>query len=201
MQYEIRRGVLGTSVIYVCPQCKGLLKSKLEEAGNQDRCPDCGADFNIPGTKEKIAESAAVEAEIENRRREAETQAQQLQQQRIHREQNRARDQRIRAEQQRADDRLARGKAHYADIPKYDAIKIWAAISNIIGGLCIFLGVVVVVLVAANRERIAEGLIGFVILDFIGLAYFVLAQTLDAFRDIAINSWYTRYNTLPDDDD
>lgn len=55
--YNVKRGVSGTSVKYDCPGCGVRLTSTLFEAGNVDACPDCITQFVVPGEKEKIAEA------------------------------------------------------------------------------------------------------------------------------------------------
>jgi uncharacterized Zn finger protein (UPF0148 family) len=81
----------GYSVSYSCPQCETALVSKDDEAGKQETCPECGAQFVVPGkqeltdlisTKEQKTREAREraervqrlkeEAEAEQRRREEE---------------------------------------------------------------------------------------------------------------------------------
>ena len=44
----------GVRLVYRCPQCQGELESTLGEAGKEDRCPQCGAAFDVPGRYEKL---------------------------------------------------------------------------------------------------------------------------------------------------
>lgn len=54
--YEIKPGVTGSSIKYECLRCGIRLTSSLMEAGNHDRCPQCGVLLLVPGEKEKKAE-------------------------------------------------------------------------------------------------------------------------------------------------
>jgi|GEM_PF-2215199 len=44
----------GVRLVYRCPQCQGELESTVDEAGKEDRCPQCGAAFDVPGRYEKL---------------------------------------------------------------------------------------------------------------------------------------------------
>ena len=70
-----RRGVF--YVHYKCPACQSSLRSRLDEAGSQDYCPDCKKPFKVPGTanKEKVEakllrEAKKLEEEQARKRRE-----------------------------------------------------------------------------------------------------------------------------------
>lgn len=91
-QIKISKRLLGGyAVSYNCPQCATALKSNLDEAGNHDTCPECGAQFVVPGKKElsdiksaeerkareesereELAHRRMEEADAERRRREEE---------------------------------------------------------------------------------------------------------------------------------
>ena len=86
--YEIKKGLIGGfTVTYQCPQCSAGLKSSLDKAGEQDACPDCGAQFDVPGVAERnrisqeqadarrLKQSAAEAAQEEAKRREADMRA------------------------------------------------------------------------------------------------------------------------------
>ncbi len=45
----------GLYINYRCPFCEEPLRSPIMDAGNNDKCPDCGKDFIVPGTVEKSA--------------------------------------------------------------------------------------------------------------------------------------------------
>ena len=51
--YEVRKGKLGQTVAYGCPNCSCRLTSPLQEAGGSDQCPDCAIHFVVPGEKEQ----------------------------------------------------------------------------------------------------------------------------------------------------
>lgn len=58
----------GYTVNYNCPRCTTALKSKLEEAGNHDTCPECGAQLVVPGKQQLSDMVAAKELEARNAR-------------------------------------------------------------------------------------------------------------------------------------
>lgn len=53
------------TVSYLCPKCQEQLKNKLQDAGQEDRCPICHHKFVVPGQKE-----LAAQLQLEKRRRE-----------------------------------------------------------------------------------------------------------------------------------
>ena len=69
MQYSVHRNLVGLHFVkYVCPKCKTRLRSPLADAGNVDKCPDCGQDLTVPGAREKReADSAKRDAAVERR--------------------------------------------------------------------------------------------------------------------------------------
>lgn len=60
MPVEIKKGRRGYVITYNC-RCGTKLKSKGEDAGKQDYCPDCRCEFIVPGER-AMAEIAAREA-------------------------------------------------------------------------------------------------------------------------------------------
>lgn len=68
-EYEVKPGVTGSSVKYDCARCGVRLTASLMEAGNLDRCPECGMDLIVPGEQEKQEEAERQLAE--QKRREA----------------------------------------------------------------------------------------------------------------------------------
>lgn len=54
MDYRVTRNVFtGSQTIhYACPQCGTALESNLEDAGDDDTCPECSAHFFVPGERE-----------------------------------------------------------------------------------------------------------------------------------------------------
>jgi hypothetical protein len=65
VEYEIIKKLAGFVVVYDCPRCACVLKSKLKDAGKMDECPECGARFIVPGEADthrtKVAESEVRE--------------------------------------------------------------------------------------------------------------------------------------------
>lgn len=50
----VHKGMLGGHTLsYDCPSCSAALKSKLDDAGNQDTCPECGRPYVVPGIAER----------------------------------------------------------------------------------------------------------------------------------------------------
>lgn len=53
MRYEIKKNMAGAySVKFKCPKCGVRLSESLNNAGQQDACPECGHQFVIPGAEE-----------------------------------------------------------------------------------------------------------------------------------------------------
>lgn len=72
IRYEIREGSLGKTVVYSCPYCGTRLVSTLNEAGGTDNCPDCAAEFIVPGEKEQKELDEQQRAEISRKAAERE---------------------------------------------------------------------------------------------------------------------------------
>lgn len=54
IEFIVKKGLLGSyTVAYDCPRCKSGLKSRLDDAGTSDTCPDCGTGFIVPGKEER----------------------------------------------------------------------------------------------------------------------------------------------------
>jgi hypothetical protein len=57
-QYVVRKSLVGKhKVHYRCPSCASELESELSEAGKRDNCPNCSAEFVVPGTLERDVET------------------------------------------------------------------------------------------------------------------------------------------------
>src|SRR2546428_395128 len=57
MRFQITKGFWGRVIVaYECPRCKTGLTSPIDDAGNSDACPECGATFMVPGSdaREKV---------------------------------------------------------------------------------------------------------------------------------------------------
>ncbi len=54
MDYRVTRNVFtGSQTIhYACPKCGTALESNLEDAGDDDTCPECATHFFVPGERE-----------------------------------------------------------------------------------------------------------------------------------------------------
>jgi len=81
-EFEIKEGLAGTTVKYLCPACRQPLVSSINDAGAYDSCPDCSTKYVVPGEKEKLAfvakrrqkesqkaSSVAIRREVEEQRR------------------------------------------------------------------------------------------------------------------------------------
>lgn len=69
----VHKGVLGGHTLsYDCPHCSAALKSKLDDAGNHDTCPECGRQYVVPGAAERkrIHEAEQVVAEAKQKEKE-----------------------------------------------------------------------------------------------------------------------------------
>ena len=72
MDYRVTRNVFtGSQTIhYACPKCGTALESNLEDAGDDDTCPECSTHFFVPGEREldeeiRLQEQRDREAEQE----------------------------------------------------------------------------------------------------------------------------------------
>jgi acyl-CoA reductase-like NAD-dependent aldehyde dehydrogenase len=53
-EYQLSKNILGqVSVKYDCVKCGERLKSPIADAGKKDNCPNCLAQFTVPGLEEK----------------------------------------------------------------------------------------------------------------------------------------------------
>lgn len=74
--YEIRKGLRGSRVHFVCPACANPYSANLSDAGSDFTCPTCGRVMIVPGHQE------AAEHEQAEQAREAEKRAQREQDER-----------------------------------------------------------------------------------------------------------------------
>src|SRR5689334_6055834 len=89
IEFVVKKGAFGGfSVVYSCPRCSSGLKSRLDEAGKSDTCPDCGVVFVIPGKeecdrirREQVTAAQKQSHEKEALRRERETKREQVKKQ------------------------------------------------------------------------------------------------------------------------
>ena len=83
----LKKSITGSySVHYDCPACGERLISPLEDAGDQDECPDCQKTFTVPGTKQrekheriklKKQQEKDVQADLKKRKKQEAAQAKQ----------------------------------------------------------------------------------------------------------------------------
>ena len=72
VQYDVHSGPLAKTVAYGCPSCGVRLTSALNESGGTDHCPDCAAEFIVPGEKEQRELDEQQRAEISRKAAERE---------------------------------------------------------------------------------------------------------------------------------
>ena len=59
LPYTVKTTLFGHHKIqYQCPSCTNELESGLNDGGQEDHCPNCGTRYTVPGVKEKVAEDA-----------------------------------------------------------------------------------------------------------------------------------------------
>jgi uncharacterized tellurite resistance protein B-like protein len=69
-QIKKRFGVFGGYIIhYACPRCSTSLTSPLDDAGNDDMCPNCASQFTVPGLDERNRIRDRHRLEVEKRAR------------------------------------------------------------------------------------------------------------------------------------
>ncbi len=78
LPHSIKRSRLtgAVTVHFACPACKAGINSPVDDAGNTDKCPDCGTDFRVPGMEARRAEDVRRKAK-QAEQRAAEERAQQ----------------------------------------------------------------------------------------------------------------------------
>lgn len=82
-----RRGLY--SVHYKCPHCRSALRNPLDEAGCEDRCPDCEKTFKVPGSNNKAKVREILAKEVTEQRKQQKQREKEQQEQRDKKRQQR----------------------------------------------------------------------------------------------------------------
>ena len=77
MSIRFSKNRRGISVHYQCPHCGTELRSGLDEAGWEDRCPECERRFRVPGANDKAKVRAKFQKKAEEELKQRENKRQQ----------------------------------------------------------------------------------------------------------------------------
>ena len=192
ISYSLKKTALGGhKILYKCPSCSNDLESSLKDAGNADKCPVCGHEYRVPGESE--ANNLAKEKERRHLNK--------MSQRNI--EQDRDRSKQKGSKRMRVVNEPSM-KTSSCTIPMYSWMKSYALILT-----CLGLSIIVISLVAAflvfffalRDDQLlttpAPIIIVSVLAYGIPLGFFLVlgGQIMNAFRDIAQNSWRIAANT------
>ena len=171
--------LLGQPTIkYMCPRCSESLKSKLDEAGQIDKCPACSTSFVVPGSGEK-------------RRREEEVRQHVLKQ--VESDTKRRGNWIIMS---RKRDSIEARAASERYVPPYSIARFVVIVCYGFAALLFMASLVIFF----NWTTSGQDVPVLAILPIVGslfasaIAFALAAEVLNMIRDMAINSWHSRHH-------
>jgi hypothetical protein len=179
--YKVHKG----KVFHLCSFCESKMENQLEQAGQQDTCPNCGKTFIVPGIKE-LTEVRTEKNRMEHQRMQA------IQLQLNAEREERARQEAAKAKREEEEKRkkeiaASRQPVRYVRrAPKYRALSLCAAGLAVCGVFSLFAALISALDAIRGGGHDATSLFVWGVVSGIGLMG--SAALLEAVRDTAMNS-------------